>query len=1328
MADAADMSTRGKHAIANWLRIDSYVVEGLHILRLASDPAWIVRKDLHIWLDSTTHAEQRFSVDIDVDRLTATMPETFGPQKLSNDPLWIPILRLPRVQSLSQRVNAVVDGNREVMPVMRRIDVQSRLAAALSWMYLSGDFRAAEFPSLGEIARLQVSVQERMYKYLVSGSSEALKPTGPPYATKTQEFLNQALADLQVLARKTSDQDRDTRDPAKRFDHVAVQNDHRRLAFRGALSDCLEYCRSGHFVVVGMTKDNSRHIDCEMIPATLSVHPHDEPRKVGTLLGFDLHGPRFKKRPWLLARAIPWGRPFAKLIHRPSAYYFQVPVPELSALDNSHVTIEAHPDVAIHPAVLFHDHVVDTEVEETEKGKTRVEWSSQAYRVRDWISLLLESLDEPSGADGEAETNKQASGSAPLDPQSALKSVARSDLARTADLLAERVKRLDMAADQVSGAKNRKRRTAKTTEQAQADTDDHQPPTIRATTEAQADADELVARFEGRPAGKPHSGWTTVAGGLRCLSEHLDGTPHLELTPDDDPRKHVAHFHTASALSLTPRDRDRRPVVHGVLRASPNGVEGYLKMVAVTCVVSFLLAFGSAVLIATAANGGNRYNAEAVVAALLVVPGVSAALLGRFPGGTIRFRVLERPIRLVIASFVPPAVMALLLATLLDPDRLALSHTPTVRFVIERLAPVVAASGLVAALALREYLAQRRDLGLSQVVTGRIRHLRFRSGESSPDDGDRVKWHRTRVDTRLVLDLSSAAQFQAERPSRRFMAWLNLPEDQAGDFLQVVETIEQTTAWASRAIPRAAALDSQHHRSQIQPEPPAIGPSQGPGQDRGFWHIVVTLWPFRLLWPPQAQEQVPEALPAAPVAVADSDDELRPEAPVADDSDDPKASGKKPPTMTIEASAAHTVAGSSSIVSIISGARYSLRGTGESTRMTIEQKLNEELKRRFGPERSNFELVVKDIDKDRDYFLYSAPRFIDAVVAVPVERRPQLTWLIHRIWSLPDRRFRISYLHCPAGSVPLKTHDGHAGRFALMKVGLSFDRHHEPYIPASLLRICRATQQIKGAEFHTHDRRFYPDPQRDKKQRAGDYQPVAVSSAGPGSADMVLLLLELLYVDVNWNDPASFTEESSARLVSGSTLTAGGYVSRTFQFELHPYVAAHLPERIEKAEPTVSARLKEWRFRGLDPSKPLAAASTVSQSNSSFFIWVRWQLDGEDLSGLMAAIANWVPTAPASVGSPAGSLTLNLQYINNRVNDLGQINGKARYEAALETNDTTASPDTKSHIHVRRSLYAYLIASLEKRLESTNSYIQVSDEEPRRPKLSYRRDSEFNSY
>jgi hypothetical protein len=232
-------------------------------------------------------------------------------------------------------------------------------------------------------------------------------------------------------------------------------------------------------------------------------------------------------------------------------------------------------------------------------------------------------------------------------------------------------------------------------------------------------------------------------------------------------------------------------------------------------------------------------------------------------------------------------------------------------------------------------------------------------------------------------------------------------------------------------------------------------------------------------------------------------------------------------------------------------------------------------------------------------------------------------------------------------------------------------------------------------------------------------------------------LLNRLYPSAPGCDPNTdphFANDAPFQLVGGSVMTAGGYASRVFRFDVLDAPEYHLePEIKVRGTSADDEQVSVWRVR---PIKSPAAGRTPA----TFPVWLRWQLNQENLAGLLAATRKLERTAePTATGSgqgPVGAagVELNLEYLNNRVNDLGQINGKARYRAKLPfsvgddgadgTNGDLADLDTA----FRQALHVSLQRDLRARLTSSSTYLLVSDEEPRRPASSEGRESEFNSY
>ena len=991
--------------ISDSLRLSPHALEGLHILQMSATNDWLVRRDITIELSSTVHADQTFEADVDMDRVLRARPRPIT----DAEPLvWIPILQIPSNRPTTQRVTDVYDGNGNRLPIMPQATVRHRLSAALSWLYLSGAFRLADDQHLGpdRVGELELLVENAISQFLSTRDSSAIVEAGrSPLATGSNLDLLRPIAQGPTV---------------ELGDGAAGRIDER---FAVGLSHCFDYVMSNYFAVVGVEPTlRTPHIRCRLLPAELELSswwfgspPADH------LLGFD-DGHDIPHRPsWLLERVLTLGA------RRPSLHYLRFPVPEMADLTSTHLSIIAEDDVCLNPAVLHHDHV--------EAGQSRPQSRDRANG--DVVTSSLASLAQALDAGG-------------LDPSTAaVRAVAGWELTRVRDLWANRSVRLreiHRLADKTLDADDAERPGVDEPTGIDRVRIDDELPAWSVADGIATDANELLdALAEGQP---PLTGAELIRR-LERLGVLLEQGAHVEMIADDDPRDHVAHFHATEVATVFRRSTDNRPVVHAIVRPSRQAREGFMQAATFTCGVSSLLLTLVLVTFVWPVRLVDSYDASALVALLLLVPGIGLTLLERVSGDTLRYLVVGRSIRWSQISLVPPIIAAILFATafsepLLEPvamEGATATDEPAV------LAPGAAAVGDVARGVILALLT-----GVSWIVTtvahlDRRRHQdRFdyripvggtivQRGEEvlvgparEPADDDPmppVTRFRSTVDTRTVGDICRAALFQANRPSRRFMVAVVVSDAEPGGFHQIIGALEGV--------------------------PDAIRGTTA-GGDRGSTTAIVT----------EATVGLTLGGAAAIMAMVSCDPEAVP---------------------VERARAASAVA--AAVLEVADPVAGWPRGIDPIAEGLLE---------------------VTEIVNDHDVFFYRTPRYVDAIYEFPAARRHELLPLLQELAGRCDDQVRISYLDSLTATSSI---DG-ASQLAL-KVGLAIDGEHAQQIPALLCELQRATGDL--ARLIPLDRRAVADrpraPEPPRPPREG-LVPAVLVSAGPRSTERLQATLDVL--------------------------------------------------------------------------------------------------------------------------------------------------------------------------------------------------------------------------
>ncbi|MCP4962714.1 MAG: hypothetical protein GY925_26025 [Actinomycetia bacterium] len=1285
--------------IAEWLRASTDVIEGLYLLRMSSDSSWLVRRDLVITLSSTANASQTFEADIDIDRVEASLPTVM--RMSEKEPTWLPVLRVPSEHPGTQQVTDAFDSRGRALAIMPQADVQYRLAAALAWLYLSTLYRPDTAPSLSEIAAMERRVQQKLFEYLNSGDPAVFGGDSAGLG----EPNHPELAELAELARSTEptttglqESDQPFRPTASaRADEAAGDgidrtersvDDHR---YREGFRHCLEYARSGYLAVVAVSRaDRTPHVRCQLLPAELMVERWPWSMKSAELIlgftdGSDWASPsptweRITRSLWAV-----WERASRlATLGRPSCFEFEFPVPEVADLASTHVTVIADEDVALYPAVLHHDHVM--EIARDLNGAR-----AQAARGTSNLGSFVDRLDQP------MRTAKGRRRRTEAEQTEAIRAVAATELRRLEGQWTERLQRLErlkhLAGKAGLDTPARQRRTGDRS--AEVGPVASQP---RSSFPPLARAQKIRAELAHLRIGL--GGWTGAAEGtqskptehepsrpdqteatlialLHELRDELETGPHIEMTADDDARDHVAHFHVTTPQSLTERERDNRPVIHGVIRASKQAREDFMRAASFTCIVSSLLLAGL-FLAMQPRSLADDYNVAPLAAILLLVPGISVSLLGRVPGDTIRHLVIGRSIRWSQLSLFPPIVGAALLATAFNPVDGESPADPLWRpaswlqFQVVDLAllGLAAVSALVSLAAVTERRRHRRSYDYRIPIGGRVSVVPEEGSSSGIGRGaepavvndtksiETEDWfpaYRSRVDTRHVFDLCNASLFRLDRPARRFMVWLTVERDEPGTFRRVVQALERTPVELAKRLSTAET-------GQL----PAVATEST---------AVVSL-----------------ASTGTIMAIIACDKYLLPE--------DHEAAEKEIETT---------------IDSLVPDGGVTARGLARLLRLRISPSgRSEGAKTKVSP-------VVDEVVEDTEYFLYRRPIFVDAVFTVPAANRRALRSVVESVWSNRERPYRVNYLDAPIR--PLAD-DGltelQDERFAL-KIGMAFDRDRENEVAGTMLELFDVAK-LHGTDFHPYDRRVHPEESAEVYAPPVDRALVAkvAVSAGKGATSMMPGLFGLVGGDeeVVWE--------------GGTILTAGGYASRTFRFWVPEEVADRLDEKKinigpESYDEDRTFQDHEWRFQSSDDGGALELGGGVWM-----MVWVRWQLDGgSGLTNLLDAIDWWQDSRRAESRTFAVN-DMNLEYLTSRLDEQRLTGGKARYRLGVDSLVKPAGDREKTarelKAEVRRSLQVNLEARLYGPLLAPGSFVVVSDREPRRPLSSDLWESEFSPY
>lgn len=769
---------------ANWNRADRADLFGLHFLHMSARRDWIVRHDLAIELSSRTYATQRYEADIDRDRVLEALPA--GLLRERDKLIWLPLLRIPSIRSADQRVTQASRSSSLGIPLMPQSEVRRYLGAGLAWLMINRSPRL-QLASSTQQALIRNGLRQCLRRYLAIGD-----PGLDDLRTDSRTWPDEADPDSSYV---------DWPWIESLFDHQHQFAD----SYSAGVAECIAYTRLGYLAVVGVDKeDPSPHIGLDLLPAELELDRYAGLRDARRLLGFEPpNGDTTEgvgRRFWYLPKV-----GFSRLT-APSLYHLEIPLPEIGDLEAVHVQVTTPEDVCISPAVLHHDRRVErrsgaaNEIVQSRTGHGLV--------VPSPLEILHNTLD---GADGKlrSRANRQLV-IGELDPIATAwqRRILRIDAAQrlTKPTPRRRLRQRMLAPFWPDYRPNRPPAGLPTTTPAASSPTDS--TILRKTREMRDGIAELVSYLEVDDRLP-----TEAEPKLEELVDHEQEMAHLEMTGDDDLRDHVAHFHVNSTESVFHRTTDSRPVVNGIVRASEQGRTGYITLAAIACSTSTLLL---ALLLVLALVDVSAFNAEAIVALLLVVPGVSVSLVGRVPGDSIRQLVLGRAQRLTAWSLLAPVVAAASLAALFgdetDQDRRVAVASWLPDVTIFRLLAATTIVSLIPTLTTwwnaRTHRHQRFNFDAQ--VLGRLTYRdEVEAAAGGGPTHDEAK--TATIDSSRVAELIKPALFQISRPFQRFMVVFTVEEDAPHAFqdaLQALEELPNSLDLAPEGDDRPAVVES----------------------------------------------------------------------------------------------------------------------------------------------------------------------------------------------------------------------------------------------------------------------------------------------------------------------------------------------------------------------------------------------------------------------------------------------------------------------------------------------------------------------------------------
>ena len=1261
----------------DWNVASRSVVTGLHFLRMSADKAWIVRHELSIDLTSSNYARQGYEADVDMGEVTARLPPVLAPDRTSK--IWVPVLRIPSLRPADQRIRAALGTGGQVLPIMPQSDVRRYFANAITWLILNNAPPEIRQLSSARHALVRNEMRRRLRSFIRTGDERLFS------GIEHEIGLESGLWDR---IRRLIESDGDRQESGEGEDDRGFDE------YDAGISEAIKYCRLGYFIVVGLDPlEAAPHVAVELLPPELTVKKYHQFSTAEEVIGFRADGSGGDQPLWRRPLRLP--RIVYSLLTTPSRYHLRISVPEIADLNAAHVQVRVPDDVCAEPAVLHHDQWVVTDenrraVQSRCRGRT-VTPSPFEVLERDLSGPdALPSVDAARLVARELElvAREWEFRAERLDPVERLTgpSLPRTVWTRIADrgralrrAMSRRAMRTRNRVDPPMGGLTRPEQVATTELRQQAF------HLIELASRLTGEIDTMVDEIE---RGHPDS----VEAGLGRVREHtLEGLeflrrversiPPVEITADDDRREHVAHFHVDSTRTVHHRTTDSRPVIHAIVRPSRQGRKDYVGTASLTCLTSTLLLLGVFGLLVLQPD--RRPNAEALVALLLLVPGLSVSLLGRIPGETVRQLVLGRAQRLASLSLIPPVVTAVLVATVFaqapaDGRDASLDlpfGLPSLRLVVF-LAITASISAVITLLVVRD-----RFRGLGRAFTFRSRVLgliTYRAEEATDDPGYDEATAAT-TNTEYILQLTEPALFQITRPSQRFMVWVVQNEDEQSVFKRVVAVLEN--------LPR-------HLNADTESDAPLSAVTAG----RSVRQLVR--------------------------GMMRGDDDA----------------GRRPGTdpTIVESSLVMSVATTGVTMSVVShdlgsGAR-GLIGERE-VKSILERKLYEEDDEER-PQRP-VTVIVQEIDEDTRYFRYRAVEYQHYAFVGQVDKSARQR-LITELLDLDDGRSRrISYLYCPImarpdrpgpnghGSPSETSTDEGAGA---VRVGFAVVRD-EPDVDSHLrLRMAAAaasTGYVMSTTRSVADgsgsglRYSWDEAGGPGANGAGDGDPGAglaggvprpvrrrephvLLSAGPDDGEGLREAFALL-------------GPSEAVLFEGGTvLTDGGYTCRSLRFWADGTALAGVEHRLgeHRAAQTGDDRTA-WMVLPSNIDDPIAGSASPGAAQW-VISWIRWRLELDEENGVAHLLSVLEAWARATRDQVEWWITFtNIEFLANRLHDRRLVSGKARYRLGVHVQGGRDPDDLADEIN--QSLETFLRAGVAGLLTSQRHYVVVDRVEPQNP-------------
>lgn len=1173
------------------------------MMRLSAAKGWIVRHELAINLASSRYAHQQYEVDVDLDEVKERLPPVLSADRASK--IWLPILRIPSLRPADQRIRSALGADGRVLPLMPQGEVRRYFANAITWLVLNDAPADIQNRSSADFALIRNELRARIRTYIRTGD----------------RALIDGLENRIGIASSFWDRLKALVDP-DRSDELGE--------YWAGIAEAVTYCRFGFFVVVGVAADETAaHISCELLPPELTVKKYHRYATAQEVVGFGAGDEGRLGRWWRWPFRLP--RIALAAMTTPARYHLRIPVPELGDLDAVHVQVRVPEDVCAEPAVLHHDQRI-----RTDEGRLAMQSRCRGRRLTPsplevlWSDLgKREALPNPDAGrlvsreleriaiEWEYRAGRLATVERLTDMSEpsmfGSSKFAPSAIIRTVFTLAQRVFFWVRSGFGRNGLGRNGRLASTDLRQLALNLSDLARTLaneIRDSADV-LDGQSVEDRKDGVEALRKH-----IHDGLGFLRDIERSLPHVEITADDDRREHVIHFHVDSTRTVHQRTTDSRPVINAIVRPSRLGRNDFVGTASLSCLTSTVLLVGLFLLVALWPAG--RPNAEALVAILLLVPGLSVSLLGRVSGETMRQLVLGRAQRLASLSLIPPVVSAAVIAAVFgnqpSPSEPAIElplGLPALSMAA-LLAMAGLVSGVISMLVVRDRFRGFGTFGMRSRVLGLITYRADEQGLGELADDPLVHDEALEATTNFdrILQLTEPALFQIIRPSQRFMVWVVQNQDEPHVFRQVIDVLEN--------LPRHLRMTSSGHPS-TQPASPG----------RSVRQMVKGM-----VWGDHVE---PSMVPNG---------------------------NHRDPTI-VESSLVMSVATTGVTMSIVS------HDLASGARGLIEEReivsiLREELS---GPDRS-LTVVVEEIDDDTRYFRYRALRY-EHFAFVGQDDKTRRRELIDGLLKLESDRRRISYLYCPIPAQPDESGGTDDEGRAAIRVGFAVTSD-EPESDDHLR--LRLTSVAHHAGFSMTSSRSVADGNGSglgyRWEAAGEGRaPHMLLSAGPDDGGGLGVALDVL------------GSSDSVALEGGTVLTDGGYTCRSLRFWADDEALKEVRARLQVVSLEAGDDPTHWRVLRSGTEDPVAGNSATSEPQW-LISWIRWRLELGSSTGvayLLSVLEEW---AAVTRGHYDWWVTFsNIEFLANRLHDRRLVSGKARYRLGVRVPPGRSAEDYAEEIN-----------------------------------------------